>query len=60
MDSEHRYQVHGFAMVAGDKYGEDIRTHWLFLILAPTGWPSLQWGAGTQCTVAPGRYEERN
>ncbi|WP_373508390.1 hypothetical protein [Thiocapsa sp.] len=25
------------------EYGEDIATHWVFRIVAPTGWPSLQW-----------------
>jgi hypothetical protein len=25
------------------EYGEDIATHWVFRILAPTGWPMLQW-----------------
>ena len=25
------------------EYGEDIATHWVFRIIAPTGWPSLQW-----------------
>ena len=25
------------------EYGEDITTHWVFRIVAPTGWPSLQW-----------------
>jgi hypothetical protein len=25
------------------EYGEDIATHWVFRIAAPTGWPSLQW-----------------
>ena len=25
------------------EYGEDIATHWVFRILAPIGWPSLQW-----------------
>ena len=43
LDSEHHYQVHGFAKLDGDKFGEDITTHWVFRILAPIGWPSLQW-----------------
>ncbi|CRI66276.1 conserved hypothetical protein [Thiocapsa sp. KS1] len=25
------------------EYGEDIATHWVFRIVAPNGWPSLQW-----------------
>jgi hypothetical protein len=25
------------------EYGEDIATHWVFRILAPSGWPTLQW-----------------
>ncbi len=25
------------------EYGEDIATQWVFRIVAPTGWPSLQW-----------------
>jgi hypothetical protein len=25
------------------EYGEDIATHWVFHIVAPNGWPSLQW-----------------
>ena len=25
------------------EYGEDIATHWVFRIVAPTGWPMLQW-----------------
>jgi hypothetical protein len=25
------------------EYGEDIVTQWVFRIVAPTGWPSLQW-----------------
>lgn len=25
------------------EYGEDIATLWVFRILAPSGWPSLQW-----------------
>jgi hypothetical protein len=25
------------------EYGEDIATHWVFRILAPSRWPTLQW-----------------
>jgi len=25
------------------EYGEDIATHWVFRVVAPTGWPMLQW-----------------
>ena len=25
------------------EYGEDIATQWVFRIVAPTGWPTLQW-----------------
>jgi hypothetical protein len=25
------------------EYGEDIATHWVFRIVTPSGWPSLQW-----------------
>jgi hypothetical protein len=25
------------------EYGEDIVTQWVFRIVAPTGWPTLQW-----------------
>jgi len=25
------------------EYGEDIASHWVFRILAPIGWPTLQW-----------------
>ena len=25
------------------EYGEDIASHWVFRIVAPSGWPTLQW-----------------
>jgi hypothetical protein len=31
------------------EYGEDIATHWVFRILAPTGWPTLHWAIVDPC-----------